>query len=166
VPVTQPQNGGRASSPEVEMSLEQQLRSLPAPWNGFGYGLNYTYQVSEADYQSGLSRGPKTTQISRMPRGASGTPLCFMRSRVSKRGCRPPIMTNTSKDLRDFAMDKWVQGRTNLDFRLSYRFAHALAGFIRRQNLTDEPVYGATRGPMQGFQKDSRVSARDLCRRS
>jgi iron complex outermembrane recepter protein len=48
--VTQPINGKGASVTGVEISYQQPLSFLPAPWDGFGVAANYTYASSKFDY--------------------------------------------------------------------------------------------------------------------
>ncbi|MEL6370926.1 MAG: TonB-dependent receptor [Pseudomonadota bacterium] len=50
---TRDRNGETGSITGVELAFQMAFESLPAPWDGFGTQLNYTYVTSEIDRQEG-----------------------------------------------------------------------------------------------------------------
>jgi TonB-dependent receptor len=130
-------NGGRAAINGLELSYEQQLRFLPAPFDGLRINLNYTRMDMEANYDSGL---PRTTK--EVP---NFVPTAFnARLRYNYRGLWCGIAYNyTDSKLLTYsdtpAYLEYRKGRGQLDLNASYRIKPFLEVFVTLNNITDEP---------------------------
>lgn len=152
VEISQPENGDKARLFGVEMGLQQQLRWLPDPYDGLGFALNLTLQSSEAETGVAYRRGRKVDLIN-APEIQGNASIFY-----EKHGFQARLAYNYNgkyiEDLRNNAVDKWVQPWSRVDFQARYTFENGLALTFDAQNLFDTHGYWATRGAHDGFQKD------------
>lgn len=156
VEISQPKNGEEAQIYGFEVGTVQQLIWLPQPWSGTGFALNFTYQKSEADTGIDYRGGDKIPFINAPERQAN------MSLFWQYAGFETQLAYNYNgkyiEDLRNNAVDKWIQPFERLDYQARYTFsrgfARGLSLIFEAQNLADSHVYWATRGSGNGFQKD------------
>jgi TonB-dependent receptor len=152
VPVSEPQNGARATIDGVEVTLQRQFRFLPSPWDGLGVNLNYTFQKSEAETNLAWRAGRKTDFLNAPHR------LWNLAFYYEKYGFEARLAASFNdkyiEDLRNYGHDKWVLARTMLDLKLGYRLVRGWKLSIEGHNLNNEHVYWASHGPSGAFQKD------------
>ncbi len=156
VEISQPRNGEDAQIYGFEVGMVQQLRWLPQPWSGAGFALNFTYQESEADTGIAARNGDKIPFIN-APESQANLSLFWQYG-----GFETQLAYNYNgkyiEDLRNNAVDKWIQPFERLDYQARYTFsrgfARGLSLIFEAQNLADSHVYWATRGSGNGFQKD------------
>lgn len=152
VTVTQPSNGQDATITGIELSFQHQLRSLPSPFDGLGFVSNVTLQTSEAETGIAYRIGKKVDFINAPDR------LWNLALYYEKYGYEARLAATYNgkyiEDFRSYAVDKWVQPRTQLDFKFSRKIGGMWRGYFEVQNITNEHVYWTTNGPKTSFQKD------------
>jgi TonB-dependent receptor len=144
VPVSQPKNGSAAEITGVELTFQQQLRSLPAPFDGLGVAMNLTLQSSEAETGIPFRQGRKV-EFMNSPETLWNAALVYEKDGWEARFAAS-FNGSYIEDLRAHAVDKWIQSRTQYDFKISRRAVAGWRVFFEAQNLTNEPVYWATHG--------------------
>lgn len=152
VNVTQPSNGSDAMISGIELSFQHQLRSLPSPFDGLGFVTNVTFQTSEAETGIRYRLGRKVDFINAPER------LWNLALYYEKYGWEARLAGTYNgkyiEDFRGYAVDKWIQPRTQIDFKLSRRLGGRWRAYFEAANLTNEHIYWATRGSQISFQKD------------
>jgi TonB-dependent receptor len=152
VNVTQPGNGSDATISGVELSFQHQLRSLPSPFDGLGFVSNLTLQTSEAETNIPYRVGKKVDFINAPER------LWNLALYYEKYGYEARLAATYNgkyiEDFRTYAVDKWVQPRTQVDFKFSRKLGADWRIYFEAQNLTNEHIYWTTNGPKISFQKD------------
>jgi iron complex outermembrane receptor protein len=152
VTVTQPGNGSDATITGVEVSFNHQLRSLPSPFDGLGFVSNLTFQTSEAETGIPYRIGRKVDFINAPER------LWNLAIYYEKYGWEARLAGTYNgkyiEDFRTYAVDKWVQPRTQFDFKISRRLGGRWRAYFEAANLTNEHIYWTTNGPKISFQKD------------
>ena len=152
ITISQPKNGETAKITGVELNLIKSFEGMGAPFDGFGVEANLTRQVSEAetglDYRKG--RSISFIQAPDLIYNASLTyqKYCF-EARLSYQYQGAYI-----EDLRDNAVDKWVQPNKSLDFHSRYNFRPGLTMDFDVQNILDGHRYYTTKGESPSYQKD------------
>ncbi|MDV6330327.1 TonB-dependent receptor [Asticcacaulis sp. 201] len=149
---TQPQNGQKATISGVELNVIKSFEGLPAPFDGFGVEFNVTSQNSSAE--TGLSY-------------RVGRPIPFIQSpdlnynaglTYQKYGFEAKLAYQYQgayiEDLRDNAVDKWVQPNKSLDLHTRYTFRPGLSVDFDAQNILDGHRYYTTKGKHPSYQKD------------
>ena len=152
IEISQPKNGQKATISGVELNLIKSFQGLAAPFDGFGVELNVTIQNSEAE--TGLDY-------------RKGHPIPFVQSpdlnynaalTYQKYGFEAKLAYQYQgayiEDLRDNAIDKWVQPNKSLDLHTRYNFSHNLALDFDAQNILDGHRYYTTKGKSPSYQKD------------
>ena len=152
VNVTQPSNGSDAKISGIELSFQHQLRSLPSPFDGLGFVTNVTFQSSAAETGIPYRLGKKVDFINAPER------LWNVALYYEKYGYEARLAaTHNGKfieDFRTYAVDKWVQPRTQFDLKFSRKIGAHWRVYVEGQNLTNEHIYWTTNGPKISFQKD------------
>jgi len=152
VTVTQPSNGSDATITGVELSFNHQLRTLPSPFDGLGFVSNITFQTSEAETGIPYRIGNKVDFINAPER------LWNLALYYEKYGWEARLAGTYNgkyiEDFRTYAVDKWVQPRTQFDFKISRRLGGRWRAYFEAANLTNEHIYWTTNGPKISFQKD------------
>lgn len=147
--VIEPRNGDSASLWGLEVAYQNRFRSLPAPWDGFGVLLNYTYADSEASFPDregrkatlpGQSENVGNLAISYEKGGFSGqVSLNYHGGYIAEVGESPE---------EDVFYDDHMQ----LDLAASVQLGKFLRLFFQFNNLTDEPLryyIGSSDRPIQ-----------------
>jgi TonB-dependent receptor len=162
--ISQPQNGTEATVTGVEFGVQQQLRSLPSPFDGLGFIANVTLQETEA------STGDPT----RIPLGRDKIPLINAPDAqgnlslfYEKYGIEARVSYNYSaayiEDTRDNGVDKWIQAWDRVDLSARYTIPKTRFNIgLEVQNLLDTHAYWATKGRSSGYQKDYVESGRNF----
>ena len=152
IDVTQPENGKFAKVYGMEFNFMKTFYELPAPLDGFGVAANATVQDSEADTGQAYRAGMKIPLINTshylyniaLDYEKYGFELRFAYTFRSK----------FIEDLRENAIDKWVQPNQNVDIHSRYNFTPDLAVDFDVSNLLDTWRYYTSRGPNPAYQKD------------
>ncbi|MDO9607009.1 MAG: TonB-dependent receptor [Brevundimonas sp.] len=152
ITISQPKNGETAKITGVELNLIKSFEGMDAPFDGFGVEANLTRQVSEAetglDYRKG--RSISFIQAPDLIYNASLTYQKYgFEARLSYQYQGAYI-----EDLRDNAVDKWVQPNKSLDFHSRYNFRPGLTMDFDVQNILDGHRYYTTKGESPSYQKD------------
>nr|WP_316629310.1 TonB-dependent receptor [uncultured Brevundimonas sp.] len=152
ITISQPKNGQTARITGVELNLIKSFEGMAAPFDGFGVEANLTRQVSEAetglDYRKG--RSISFIQAPDLIYNASLTYQKYgFEARLSYQYQGAYI-----EDLRDNAVDKWVQPNKSLDFHSRYTFRPGLTMDFDVQNILDGHRYYTTKGESPSYQKD------------
>ncbi len=152
ITISQPQNGKTAKVYGTELNLIKDLKGLAAPFDGFTLYGNVTWQYSEAETGIPYRMGRKIPLInaSRLMYNAGiGYQYDGLELLLSYNYRSAHI-----EDLRDNAIDKWVQPNKSLDFHSRYSFDNGISFGFDAQNLTDEYRYYTTKGRNPSYQKD------------
>jgi TonB-dependent receptor len=136
----QPGNGDAGTIRGVEVALQQQLRFLPAPFDGLGVYANYTYTDSEATLPGGREARLQgqadhvfNTAVSYERGVFSGqVSLNYHDNYVGEYGGDEGTV---EEELEDVYIDRHMQ----LDASASLRTTNRSALFVELVNLTNEP---------------------------
>ncbi|WP_226791898.1 TonB-dependent receptor [Altererythrobacter sp. CC-YST694] len=163
IEITQPKNGETATVYGVEMNLIKGFDGLPAPFDGFGFEGNLTLQHSEAE--SGLDyRAGDKMRLVNTPHVLYNVALTFQ-----KYGFEAKLSYNYRgkfiEDLRDNAVDKWVQHNRSVDLHTRYNFTRNLALDFDVGNLLNDWKYYTTKGDNPSYQKDYMEPGRTILAR-
>jgi len=138
-------NGDKASVRGLELSYNQALRSLPAPFNGLVLGANATLVKSSAriaGYKNGQLQSRKLALPSQSDRsfnlslGWEGHGLSTRLAANSKSRYLLEV-----GDVLDAARDAWVDAQTQIDFSLRYQLTPQLQLSFEALNLGDSAYY-------------------------
>jgi TonB-dependent receptor len=132
-------NGDQGKIRGLEVAWQQQLRFLPAPFDGLGLMANFTWTDSEAKYPTragekldfiGQSKGFGNLALTYEKRGF------FVRVAVN---VRSPRLREDEPLGADANTDRWVDRQQQLDVTASYRLSRNWEVFAEGLNLNDEP---------------------------
>jgi TonB-dependent receptor len=131
--VTQPQNGDTASVRGIELALQNQLRFLPAPFDGIGLYANYTFSDSTAHFPQhqgastlpGQSKHVGNVAVSYEKRGFSG------RVSVNFHGSYIDVVG------ADNTQDRFYDTNSQLDMAVTQRLTRNLRVYVEGLNLND-----------------------------
>ena len=130
--VAQPLNGDAATVRGAEVALQNQLRFLPAPFDGLGVYANYTFTMSSAAIPGhlgatlpGQSRHMGNVAASYEKRGFSG------RVAVNFHGSYVDVIGATN------ALDRYYDRNTQLDVSVTQKVARNLRVYVDGINLND-----------------------------
>lgn len=152
VQITQVKNGGSADIHGVEINVIKDFDGLAAPFDGFGVSANVTLQKGKAEPGPGYRAGKKIPFI--------GQPEQLYNASINyqKYGVQAQLSYNYQgkyiEDLRDNAVDKWVQPTKSLDFHSRYTFSRNVAVDFDVANILDGHRYYTTKGESPSYQKD------------
>jgi TonB-dependent receptor len=132
-------NGSDGKVSGLELAYQQQLRMLPAPFDGLGFLANLTLADSEAKYPT--RPGEKLSFIGQSDLTGNAA-LTY-----EKRGLFVRLALNwRDKHLRedepigaDADGDRWIDSYYQLDLSASYRINRHCELFVEATNLTNEP---------------------------
>ncbi|MFN3228227.1 MAG: TonB-dependent receptor [Asticcacaulis sp.] len=152
ITISQPKNGENATITGVELNLIKSFEGLGAPFDGFGVEFNLTSQNSEA--KSGLDyRKNETMSFVGAPDLLYNAALTYQ-----KYGFEGKLAYQYQgayvEDLRDNAIDKWVQPNKSLDLHTRYNVNSNLVVDFDVQNILDGHRYYTTKGRSPSYQKD------------
>lgn len=152
IEITQPKNGETADLYGVEFNLIKSFNGLAAPFDGFGFEGNLTLQHSEAETGLDYRAGHKIWLVN--------TPSVLYNAALtySKYGFEAKLSYNYRgkfiEDLRDNAVDKWVQHNRSVDLHTRYNVNSHLALDFDIGNLLDDWKYYTTKGDNPSYMKD------------
>lgn len=152
IDITQPKNGETAKIYGVELNLVKSFDGLMEPFDGFGVEGNVTWQKSEAESGLDYRKGRKTSFV--------GAPDLLYNASLTfqKWGFEAKLSYNYQgayvEDLRDNAVDKWVQPNKSLDFHSRYTFHPGMSVDFDVQNILDGHRYYTTKGENPTYMKD------------
>jgi TonB-dependent receptor len=154
-------NGPKGKISGLELAWQQQLRALPAPFNGLGFMANYTRTDSEATYPT---RPGETLDFIGQSREVGNVALTFERAGFFLRAAlnfRSPRLREDEPLGADAASDRWVDDHKQFDVTLSYRLSPHWEIYAEGLNLTNEPfrVYFAKNGTRLAQFEEYGVSA-------
>lgn len=152
ITITQPKNGEQAKISGVELNLIKSFEGLSAPFDGFGVEVNVTSQNSSAE--TGLPyRAGREIPFVQSPDLNYNAALTYQ-----KYGFEAKLAYQYQgayiEDLRDNAVDKWIQPNKSLDLHTRYNFSRNLVLDFDIQNILDGHRYYATKGKSPSYQKD------------
>ena len=147
------QDGAKGKIRGVELAYQQQLRMLPAPFDGLGLMANVTLADSEGLYPT--RPGEKLDFI-----GNSDT-VGNLALTYERKGFFARLALNyRSERLRedeafggDIYEDTWVDSSTQLDFTTRYRFSDNWEVFGEWANITNEPFKVFFKTPNGGVER-------------
>ncbi|WP_159979703.1 MULTISPECIES: TonB-dependent receptor [unclassified Novosphingobium] len=152
IEITQPQNGETAEIYGIELNMVKTLQGLDSPFDGFGIEGNVTVQHSSAE--TGLPyREGKPIRFVNTPHLLYNAALTYQ-----KYGVEMKLSYNYRgkyiEDLRDNAVDKWVQPNKSLDFHSRYNFTSHMAMDFDVGNILGGWKYYTTKGDNPSYMKD------------
>lgn len=120
----------------VELNYQQQFLELPAPFNGLGVSMNYTYTDSEVDLDDRDSDVPFFLQSDHI-----GNMAVF----YERRGLELRLAYTYYSEFLDALGDSELQDlyfdeRGQLDFKASYQITDNMSGYLELLNITDQPL--------------------------
>lgn len=134
--IEQAQNGSSGDIFGIELNFQRQFQELPAPFNGLGVSLNYTYTDSDAKVFDREGRVPFFRQSDHIGNAAVFYQIGSFEARLA--------LAHRSEYLEelgdDAETDIYVDDRTQVDFKASYRFPNRLTVALELLNITDEPL--------------------------
>jgi len=133
---SQPQNADSGEILGVELNLQQQFTALPAPFDGFGVSLNYTYTDSEATVFGRDDKVPFFLQSERVGNAA----LFWQRGGLELRAAVAHRSEYLDEVGEDADSDLYIDARTQVDLKGSYAFDNGLKVYVEMLNVTDEPL--------------------------
>ncbi|MBL9194303.1 MAG: TonB-dependent receptor [Opitutaceae bacterium] len=141
--VTQPRNAKGGTLTGVELAFDSQLKFLPAPLDGLGVTLNYTYTHSELDSGLPALAGvdlPLFDQVGDTINASLYYEKGPARLRLSLHH-RGEVLFDLATD-NVLALARYEAPSTTLDFTASYRFWRNWTVYTEFSNLTNEPSHG------------------------
>ncbi len=135
--IVQPQNAPSGELMGLELNYQQQFVALPAPFDGLGIALNYTYTDGEATLFDRDGKVPFFLQ----PEHTGNAALFYEKRGFEARVAwtyRSEYLDEVSADGPE--QDVYIDGRSQLDLKLSYAFSPKWRVYAEFLNLTDEPL--------------------------
>jgi TonB-dependent receptor len=134
--VTQPLNGDAATVRGVELTLQNQLRFLPAPFDGIGVYANYTFSDSTAQFPNHLGDTTLPGQ-SRHVGNLAGS--------YEKAGFSGRVAVNFHGSYIDVVganntQDRFYDTNSQLDLSVIQRLSHNVRAYFDALNLNDAPL--------------------------
>ncbi len=134
--IERPENADSGEILGVELNYQNQFRSLPSPFDGFGISLNYTWTDSEARVFDRDGEVPFFLQSENI-----GNVAIFF----EKYGFAARLALNYRSEYLDslgddVETDIYVAERQQLDFKASYAFTPGFSVFVEALNILDEPL--------------------------
>lgn len=141
-------NGDKARLRGIELSYQQALRQLPAPWNGLLVGVNASFVDSSAHVaRYDKTAGATLSRDIKMP-GQSDTALNLMlgyeagplSARVALNH-KSAYLLELGSDILNAAQDRIVDRQRQIDVSLAWRFSKQLQLSLEGLNLGNERYY-------------------------
>ncbi|SFV16036.1 TonB-dependent receptor [Pseudoduganella namucuonensis] len=141
-------NGDKASVKGLELAWSQQLRMLPAPWNGLIAGANATFSDSKANIaRHDVKAGRQLSRGIAMP-GQSDRMLNLMlgyeHGPVSTRlalNYKSDYLLELGSDILNPAQDRIVDSQKQLDLSFAWQLTKQLQLQFEAANLNNEKYY-------------------------
>ena len=131
--VTQPLNGDSATLTGVELALQNQLRFLPAPFNGFGVYANYTFTDSTAQFPN--HRGSST--LPGQSRHVGNLALSYEKGGFTGRGSVNFHGSYIDVVGADNTQDRFYDTNRQFDLSVTQKLTHNLRVYFDLMNLND-----------------------------
>ncbi len=152
VSISEPKNLNSAFVKGIELGYTHTFSFLPEPFNGLGVIANVTFQDSEGDPVDDWRTD--TPPFVNAPDELYNFALYY-----EKNGWEGRLSYQHTglylEDPRSNGVDKYIQPTSFLDFNLSYYWSqHNIRFTFQAKNLLEEHLYWATRGQVNGYQKD------------
>jgi TonB-dependent receptor len=150
--LSQPENAESGTLLGVELNWEQQFVNLPAPWDGLGAAVNFTYVDSEVDV---FGRESDDLSFFRQPDTIGNAALFYTIGRFETRLAvtyRDGYLEGIGGDVTE---DVYFAEHTQVDLKMTYDATDKLSIFGEVQNINDE-----SRGEYQGV--SSRLFADEI----
>ncbi len=131
----QPENADSGSLLGVELHWQQQFVNWPAPWDGFGAAVNFTYIDSEVDV---FGREADDLPFFRQPDTIGNVALYYTIGRFETRLAakyRDAYLQGIGGDVTD---DVYFAEHTQVDLKVTYDASDNLSIFGEVQNINDE----------------------------
>lgn len=151
-------NGDTADIYGLELAASQQLKSLPAPWNGLLVGANATFVKSNATI-GGYDDGEWVARDLALP-SQSDTSANFMLGYETAKLSMRLSANFKSKYLLEVAdpldahYDVYVDAQTQVDFSLHHYITDAIKINFEALNLTNEVYYTYEKSPAYNVQHE------------
>lgn len=132
-------NGAHGRISGLEFAWQQQLRALPAPFDGVGVMANYTLSSSQATYPT---RPGERIDFIGQSREIGNLALTYERDGFFIRvalNFRSPRLREDEPLGANAATDRWVDDSKQIDVTLSYRLNPEWELYAEGSNLTNEP---------------------------
>jgi len=133
--IERPRNAVDGEITGVEVNLQQQFTSWPAPFDGFGAAFNYTWTDSEATIFGRDKKVPFFLQ----PEHVGNISLFYEKFGFEGRIALAYRSDYLDEVAGDASQDIYVDARSQLDLKLAYAVTKQLRAFVEFRNLTDEP---------------------------
>ena len=131
----QPENAKSGSLLGLELNWEQQFVNLPAPWDGLGAAVNFTFIDSDVDV---IGRESDKLPFFRQPDTIGNAALFYSIGRFEMRLAakyRDAYLESIGGDLTE---DVYFGEHTQVDFKLTFDATDKLSIFGEVQNINDE----------------------------
>lgn len=132
--VLSPENADSGTILGLEINYQQSFTGLPAPFDGLGMSIGYTYIDSEAEvFDRDVPFFLQSDQIGSLA-------LFYERSGLGLRlgySHRSAYLDTLGEEA---AQDLYVDDHSQLDFKASYDFTKSITAYLQVQNITDEPL--------------------------
>jgi len=134
--VTQPVNASKAKIYGVEANLQTQFSFLPAPFDGFGVGVNYTYTDGQA---TGVPGRAGDVPLFLQSHHVFNAQLFYEKGRLAARVAysrRSPYLDTLGGNA---ASDQYTDSNGQLDVRGSFEIVKQATIYLEATNLTNAP---------------------------
>ena len=152
IEITQPKNGETAKIYGAEFNLIKSFEGLGAPFDGFGFEGNLTVQKSEAETGLEYRKGRPIPFVG-APELLYNVSLTYQKYGFEAK-LSYQYQGSYIEDLRDNAVDKWVQPNKSLDLHTRYNIRPGMSVDFDIQNILDGHRYYTTKGENPSYQKD------------
>jgi len=133
---SRPENADSGEILGIELNLQQQFTGLPAPFDGFGVSLNYTYTDSEATVFGRDDKVPFFLQSENVGNAA----VFWQNGGLELRAAVAYRSEYLDEVGEDPDSDLYIDDRTQVDLKGSYAFGNGLKVYLELLNVTDEPL--------------------------
>jgi TonB-dependent receptor len=137
--VTRPINGDGAKLTGLEVSYQQAFDNLPAPFDGFGLNINYTYVDSNAELESSFAEG-KTFSLEGLSEHTYNLIGFYEKDGFSARLAYNKRSEFLSQLIGFNGNPVSVKANQQLDASLGYEINDNVTVSFEAVNITNEPV--------------------------
>jgi TonB-dependent receptor len=136
--ISQPQNAKSGEITGIELNYQQQFSMLPAPFDGFGAQIGYTWTDSEADTFGRDAKVPFFLQSDDIVSASLFWAKAGFEARLGY-AYRSDYLEAVG-EAEDGSEDRYVDAHGQLDFKASYMFGKGTTVYLQMQNITGEPL--------------------------
>ena len=137
---TRPRNAKSSKVSGVELGFEQQFNRLPAPLDGLGVGVNYTYTDSEIDLGFPVAGVTKLPLFDQVPHTVNASVFYDQSGLRLRASLLRRTETFFAVDTTNFALSRYQAPSTTLDLTASYKFLRHWTVFAEFANVLNTPV--------------------------